>query len=166
MLASTPTQGPFHGEQWLYQLKNVLANPLLWLLSIAAAVANHFAPAPDLWHKLGALAIAAFCLDFVTGTTRSIVLGKKGTDAKPGLDSKSMGAMFVKGIIYLSIFVLTAFADILAGMDFVLSGLAIGLVASREVLSNFENMRDIYKAYGWHWPFAKVEKAIRELLKR
>jgi hypothetical protein len=166
MLASTPTQGPFCGEQWLHQIKNVLANPLLWILTIIASYANHFAGAPELWHKLGTLAVTAFVLDFITGTTRSIVLGKKGTTAGPGLDSRSMGAMCVKATVYLAMFVLTAAADWFAGADFVLSGLAVGIIASREVLSNFENLRDIYKAYGWKWPFARIEKAIRELLKR
>ena len=146
-----------------------------WLCALLSLIANHAYLSPPLWKALGGLAALLIVLDVITGVIRSSCVHQpKHSAADPRcnkFNSRDLGSTFVKIIVYgimflvgtgIDVAVNTAFSIAIDSRSYAIAMSMLGAMCFRELFSNFENCRDIWrKRVGEEWPFDGIqEKAI------
>lgn len=172
---------PFTIEQVAYYIRTLTKQEtLLYILAgIVCAIANHVTGAPRIWQALATIALVSIILDAITGTLRSRYIGNHKHCADPhpncpnrrshdkrGFNSRDFGATIIKFCVYGIMFLTCTVLDIATSIYlaqpgiYIVSTLALAIIAGREVTSNIENCKALFVLIREPWPFRRVERTI------
>lgn len=165
---------PFTVEQVKYHLSKLFTGEALLgaVAGVITVILNHVAMAPPLWKGLAITSVVFMLTDIVTGYLRARTTKRpKYCDGEchpvdaVQFNSRDLGATFTKFIAYGVVFIVSTFTDValtfmqLVPKQFYLVAVgALGAITSRELLSNWENLRAVFRNIHEPFPFDGVER--------